>query len=63
MTGDADRCLVDEYGNIIDGPNYVYIIHEGKNDLANNTVVTTIMSNMGLYEALDRKGISYENTT
>lgn len=65
--GDADRCLaVDENGNIIDGDLIMYVCGvymKDKNDLANNTVVTTIMSNMGLYEALDRKGIDYVQTT
>ena len=64
--GDADRCLaVDEKGNIIDGDLILYICGvymKNHNDLSNNTVVTTIMSNMGLYEALDKKGISYEKT-
>ena len=64
--GDADRCLaIDENGNIIDGDLILYICSvymKERNDLANNTIVTTIMSNMGLYQALDRKGISYEQT-
>jgi phosphoglucosamine mutase (EC 5.4.2.10) len=64
--GDADRCLaVDEKGNIVTGDHIMYICSvymKERNDLANNTVVTTIMSNMGLYEALDRKGIRYEKT-
>jgi phosphoglucosamine mutase len=64
--GDADRCLaIDEKGNIIDGDLILYICGvymKNHNDLNNNTVVTTIMSNMGLYEALDKKGINYEKT-
>lgn len=64
--GDADRCLaVDEKGNIISGDLILYICGvymKKKNDLANDTVVTTIMSNMGLYEAFDRQGIRYEKT-
>ncbi|NLL73256.1 MAG: phosphoglucosamine mutase [Clostridiales bacterium] len=64
--GDADRCLaVDENGNIIDGDLIMYICAaymKDRSDLANNTVVTTIMSNMGLYEALERKGIEYVQT-
>lgn len=64
--GDADRCLaIDDKGNIIDGDLIMYlcaVYMKDRGDLANNTVVTTIMSNMGLYEALDRKGISYEKT-
>ncbi len=64
--GDADRCLaVDEKGNIIDGDLIMYlcgVYMKGRNDLKNNTVVTTIMSNLGLYKALDNKGILYEKT-
>ncbi|HWT27481.1 MAG TPA: phosphoglucosamine mutase [Mobilitalea sp.] len=64
--GDADRCLaVDDMGNIIDGDLILYICGvymKQRNDLANNTIVTTVMSNMGLYQALDRKGIKYEKT-
>ena len=64
--GDADRCLaVDENGNIIDGDLIMYICGvymKERNDLAHNTVVTTVMSNMGLYEAFDRKGIEYVQT-
>ncbi len=64
--GDADRCIaVDENGRIIDGDLILYICgkymkEEGK--LTNNTVVTTIMSNLGLYKALDKAGIAYEKT-
>lgn len=64
--GDADRCLaVDEKGNIIDGDLILYLCGtylQEHGELANNTIVTTIMSNMGLYKALDDKGISYEKT-
>lgn len=64
--GDADRCLaIDEKGNIIDGDLIMYICGvymKGRNELANNTIVTTIMSNLGLYHALDKKGIRYEKT-
>ena len=64
--GDADRCLaVDEKGNIIDGDLILYISSvymKSRNELANNTVVTTIMSNLGLYKALERKDIQYEKT-
>ena len=64
--GDADRCIaVDENGRIIDGDLILYICgkymkEEGK--LRNNTIVTTIMSNLGLYKALDKAGIDYETT-
>lgn len=65
--GDADRCLaVDDKGNIIDGDLILYICGcylKERGDLANDTVVTTIMSNLGLYKAFDKKGISYEKTT
>ena len=64
--GDADRCLaVDEKGNIIDGDLIMYlcgVYMKECNDLKGNTVVTTIMSNLGLYKALDNKGIRYEKT-
>lgn len=64
--GDADRCLaVDEKGNIIDGDLIMYlcgVYMKDRNELANNTVVTTVMSNLGLYKALDRHGIHYEKT-
>ena len=64
--GDADRCLaVDEHGEIVDGDKIMYIYarymkENGK--LLNNTVVTTVMSNFGLYKALDELGINYEKT-
>lgn len=64
--GDADRCLaVDDKGNIIDGDLILYVCGsylKEKGELNNNTIVTTIMSNLGLYKALDKKGISYEKT-
>lgn len=64
--GDADRCLaVDEKGNLVDGDMILYICgkylkEQGK--LTNNTVVTTVMSNLGLYKAFDAEGIQYEKT-
>lgn len=65
--GDADRCIaVDENGNEINGDHIIYIFGKGLKDagqLINNTVVTTIMSNMGLYRALREAGIDYEQTT
>lgn len=65
--GDADRCLaVDEKGNLIDGDMILYICGKylkEKGRLTNNTVVTTIMSNLGLYKAFDACGINYEKTT
>jgi phosphoglucosamine mutase len=64
--GDADRCLaVDDKGKIIDGDLILYICGrymKEKGELSNDTVVTTIMSNFGLYKAFDRCGISYEKT-
>ncbi|SHL24287.1 phosphoglucosamine mutase [Anaerocolumna jejuensis DSM 15929] len=64
--GDADRCLaVDDKGNIIDGDLILYVCAvymKKRNELNNNTVVTTIMSNLGLYKALEEKGIAYEKT-
>lgn len=64
--GDADRCIaVDENGRVVDGDMIMYVCgkhmkEEGK--LTNNTVVTTVMSNLGLYKAFDREGIAYEKT-
>lgn len=64
--GDADRCLaVDDKGNVIDGDHIMYVcakyMHE-KGKFGNSKVVTTVMSNMGLYKALDVIGIGYEKT-
>ena len=65
--GDADRCLaVDENGNLINGDHILYIFGKylkDKGALNGNTVVTTIMSNMGLYKALEEAGINYTQTT
>jgi len=64
--GDADRCLaVDENGELVDGDKIMYIYGrylKERGELANNTVVTTIMSNFGLYKALDDAGIEYAKT-
>ncbi len=64
--GDADRCLcVDEKGNIISGDHILYILGgymRKKGQLDNNTVVTTVMSNFGLYKAFDEAGIDYAKT-
>lgn len=64
--GDADRCLaVDEEGRIIDGDLIMYVcgkyMHE-QGTLTNDTIVTTVMSNFGLYKTLDKDGIKYEKT-
>ena len=64
--GDADRCIaVDENGNVVDGDRIIYVcgkylMEQGK--LKDNTVVTTIMSNLGLYKACDKIGMKYEQT-
>lgn len=64
--GDADRCLaVDENGKVIDGDAILFLCGtylKKRGDLNNNTVVTTVMSNMGLYKVLKKKGICYEQT-
>ena len=64
--GDADRCLtVDENGNVVTGDHTLYICGlymKEIGELANNKVVTTVMSNFGLYKALDKVGIGYEKT-
>ena len=64
--GDADRCLaVDEQGNEINGDMIMYICAKhlrDKGQLAGDTVVTTVMSNFGLYKAFDKLGIRYEKT-
>ena len=64
--GDADRCLaVDEKGNVVNGDQIIYIYGRHMRDRGNlpdNTVVTTIMSNFGLYQALDEVGIKYKKT-
>ncbi|MBQ8742552.1 MAG: phosphoglucosamine mutase [Clostridia bacterium] len=64
--GDADRCIaVDEKGNVITGDHILYILGKNfssKGMLSGNSIVTTVMSNFGLYKALDALGISYEKT-
>ena len=64
--GDADRCLaVDKSGMVIDGDKILYIYGcymKERGKLVNNTVVTTVMSNFGLYKAFDEKGIDYVKT-
>lgn len=65
--GDADRCIaVDENGEVVNGDHIMYILAmqmKKAGTLTNNTVVTTIMSNMGLYQALDAADIRYDQTT
>lgn len=64
--GDADRCIVvDEKGNVVNGDLILYVYGcymKQRGKLANNTVVTTVMSNLGLYKAFDAEGINYEKT-
>ncbi len=65
--GDADRCIaVDEYGNVCDGDAILYVCGAhlaSKGELSGNTIVATVMSNIGLFKALDKLGISYEKTS
>ena len=64
--GDADRCLaVDERGHVVDGDLILYVCGTYLNKygrLAKQTVVTTVMSNFGLFKAFDDAGLSYEKT-
>ena len=64
--GDADRCIaVDHRGNVIDGDKIMYVCGkylQEKGKLNGNTVVTTVMSNLGLYKSFEREGINYEQT-
>lgn len=64
--GDADRCIaVDDRGEVIDGDGIMYLCGcylKEKGELNHNTIVTTVMSNLGFFKALDKKGISYERT-
>ncbi|WP_026506843.1 phosphoglucosamine mutase [Butyrivibrio sp. MC2013] len=64
--GDADRCLcVDENGKVVSGDHILYVYGKymkDKGELVNNTVVTTVMSNFGLYKAFDEAGIEYAKT-
>ncbi len=64
--GDADRCIaVDNQGEEVNGDLIMYVCGKYMKEcgkLNNNTIVTTVMSNLGLYKACDREGISYEKT-
>ena len=64
--GDADRCIaVDEFGRVVNGDLILYVCGlemKSKGELLNNTIVTTVMSNFGLYKSLDKVGINYEKT-
>ena len=65
--GDADRCLcVDEKGNVVTGDHILYVYGcymKERGKLLNNKVVTTVMSNFGLYKAFDAAGIEYDKTS
>ena len=64
--GDADRCLaVDDCGNIVDGDLILYLCGKymkKRGELNNNTIVATVMSNLGLFKALEKQEINYEKT-
>lgn len=64
--GDADRCIaVDENGNVVDGDLILYVCGKYLKEtgrLNNDTIVTTVMSNLGLYKACDKVGMKYEKT-
>lgn len=64
--GDADRCLcVDEKGEVVDGDQILYLCAKylkEKEELVKNTLVTTVMSNFGLFKGLEEIGIAYEKT-
>lgn len=65
--GDGDRCIaVDDKGNIVNGDHIMYLLArelKERGELLTNTVVTTVMSNLGLYNALDKIDIAYEKTS
>lgn len=65
--GDADRCIaVDEHGQVVNGDHLLYVLAQhmkSRGELVQNTVVTTVISNLGLYQALDEARIRYEQTT
>lgn len=64
--GDADRCIaVNENGDVVDGDGIMYVCAtflKETGGLINNTLVTTVMSNLGLYKALEKQNINYEQT-
>ncbi len=64
--GDADRCIaVDENGEVVNGDKILYICGKYLQEtgrLKNNTIVTTVMSNLGLYKSLEKAGIDYAQT-
>ena len=64
--GDGDRCIcVDDKGEVVNGDKIMYLLAKDlkeKNELLTNTVVTTVMSNLGLYQALAKEGINYVQT-
>lgn len=64
--GDADRCIaVDDQGHVVDGDLILYVCGKylmERGRLKDNTIVTTVMSNLGLYKACDKIGMRYEQT-
>ena len=64
--GDADRCLaVDEHGNVVNGDLILYVCGKylkEQGNLRNDTIVTTVMTNLGFYKACDKVGLKYEKT-
>lgn len=64
--GDGDRCIaVDHLGNVINGDKIIYILSKQlkkSNELYKNKIVATVMSNLGLFEALDKIGVGYDTT-
>lgn len=64
--GDADRCIaVDDKGDVVDGDKILYVCGSFMKEsgiLGDTKIVTTVMSNIGLYKALDKLGIGYEKT-
>jgi len=64
--GDADRCIaVDENGKVVDGDLMLYVCGKYMKEqgrLNNDTIVTTVMSNLGLYKDCDKIGMKYEKT-
>ena len=64
--GDADRCIcIDEKGNVVDGDGIMYVCArylKEQGELTNNTVVATVMSNLGFFKALDEIGVDYAKT-
>ena len=64
--GDGDRCIaVDHEGNLVDGDKIMYICGKNMEEngrLKKDTVVTTVMSNLGMYKALEAHGMKSVKT-